>query len=264
MPCHEPSPGLVIGRAPGPRSNVGAAAISAGIPVPGRTVRTGRTLPGVSCTMAVTARVVALALGFLVSACAGNRVDAESFDPCSGTRQYYVVNHGWHAGLVLNATDLAAQVPVLSRDFASASFLEVGWGEAAFYQSPEPGIGLALKAALWPSASVLHVASFRGSRQPGTNLLEIRTDQTGYQGLLDMVASSFERENAAQSIGPGLYGSGRFYLATGDFHLFNTCNTWVAKAIRASGAPLPGPTPFTAGSLMRRLQPLAANTCEGQ
>jgi hypothetical protein len=29
-----------------------------------------------------------------------------------------------------------------------------------------------------------------------------------------------------------------FYLAEGDYSLFNTCNTWVTKALQAAGLPI--------------------------
>jgi len=69
----------------------------------------------------------------------------------------YVVNHGWHTGLVIRRGDIP---PGLWTEHAQAppgEFLEAGWGEREFYQSRDPGLWLALRAALWPQASVLHL-----------------------------------------------------------------------------------------------------------
>ena len=39
-----------------------------------------------------------------------------------------------------------------------------------------------------------------------------------------------------------------FYLAEGDYSLFNTCNSWISKALQAAGLPLK--TALRAGSVM--------------
>jgi len=40
-----------------------------------------------------------------------------------------------------------------------------------------------------------------------------------------------------QDLGPGLYGSSRFYRAVGTFHAFNVCNHWIAGLLDAAGVP---------------------------
>ncbi|MGH8525150.1 MAG: DUF2459 domain-containing protein, partial [Gammaproteobacteria bacterium] len=51
------------------------------------------------------------------------------------------------------------------------------------------------------------------------------------------IDESFARlgTGAAAPLGRGLYGNSRFYPARGKFHLFNTCNTWAARALGAAG-----------------------------
>ena len=41
-----------------------------------------------------------------------------------------------------------------------------------------------------------------------------------------------------------------FYLAEGDYSLFNTCNTWTSKALQAAGLPIK--TALRAGGVMRQ------------
>jgi hypothetical protein len=36
-------------------------------------------------------------------------------------------------------------------------------------------------------------------------------------------------------MGPGQYGDSRFYPSLENFHLFKTCNVWVAETLRAAG-----------------------------
>ena len=63
----------------------------------------------------------------------------------------YVVGHGWHPGIVIRRDDIPAEAWPEHRRSLAARFLEVGWGDRAFYESPEAGVRLALKAAV-PSA----------------------------------------------------------------------------------------------------------------
>ena len=62
----------------------------------------------------------------------------------------------------------------------------------------------------------------------GTFILE-----AGFERLLAYIASSFEPH--AAPIAPSLYGRGAFYPSRERFHLFKTCNVWVARGLREAG-----------------------------
>lgn len=169
------------------------------------------------------------------------------------TVSIYLVSHGWHAGIVVRRTDIPDDLWLESRDFPEAKNLEVGWGDWDYYQSKDPGVWLTLKAALLPSASVLHVVGFRGpvaSYFLTSEIIELAPSPRGFQELVRYIQNSYAREGAkvAKPLGPGLYGNGLFYPARGKFHLFNTCNTWTAHALRAAGYPIA--YTITAGTLM--------------
>ena len=149
---------------------------------------------------------------------------------CEPTRTLYVVNHGWHSGIVVERAELARRLPAL--EAGDAEYLEVGWGEERFYQARESTLGMALRALLKPNASVLHVVPFSGTPQRyfiHSEVREVRTDDARYASALDFIAASFTKEPAR--LGPSLYGEGWFYPATRSFHLFNTCNSWVADVL---------------------------------
>jgi hypothetical protein len=73
--------------------------------------------------------------------------------------------------------------------------------------------------------------------------------------MLDFIADSFQRrpDGALIPQGPGLYGFSRFYRAKGSFHLFNTCNTWAARAVAATGLPV-STRIITAGGFVSQLR----------
>jgi hypothetical protein len=69
---------------------------------------------------------------------------------------------------------------------------------------------------------------------------------------------------AAIAFGPALYGQGRFYASVERFHLFATCNVWVARRLRDGGLELHPPLALTAGMLVgqlaRHVPPAAASS----
>lgn len=169
----------------------------------------------------------------------------------------YLVDHGLHVGLVLPAAGLQRHLPELKVIFPAARFVEVGWGDRAFYQSEQAGAGLALRALLWPTEAVLHLVPL--SQPPdetfsGLPVLELGVSPAGLERLLREVAASFALNEAGQLrvLGAGRYGGGRFYASLESYHLLHTCNTWVARRLVAAGLPLRPALAITAGGLMRQ------------
>ncbi len=180
-------------------------------------------------------------------------------------RQYYVVKHGWHVGLVVAHGDLANRITALAEDFPGVRYLEIGWGDARYYQTPDPSMALALRAALWPTDSVLHVVGFSGSPArvfPASEIIPICVGASAYDRLLDFIAEAFHRGPSGdiERLGVGLYGNSRFYRARGSFHAFRNCNTWAARAAAASGIPMATRTTFTAGGVVSQLRRATQDT----
>jgi len=170
-------------------------------------------------------------------------------------RHFYLVNHGWHTGVVLRRVDIPAILWPESRDFPTAVYLEVGWGEQDFYRTPEAGSGLALQAVLWPNASVLQVVGFREPPAvtfPESEIVELALSPAGLDGLVRYIHQSYARDGVGRvaALGPGLYGDSRFYPARGKFYLFNNCNVWTAGALQSAGYPVSPALALTAESVM--------------
>lgn len=173
-----------------------------------------------------------------------------------------VVNHGWHTGLVLRANDVPDAAWPLKSRFPGAAWFEVGWGDRDFYRAADPGAWLALKAAVWPKPGVLHVVALDtapGQSFAGAEMVELVLSPAGLAQLVGHLRNSLERDAAGDAIdlGPGLYGRSRFFASPERFHLFNTCNVWVAKALQAAGVAVVPAQAITADGLMAQLRPLA-------
>lgn len=155
----------------------------------------------------------------------------------------YLVSHGWHTGIVLRRADIPAGLWPEVGDFPQAEYFEVGWGDRAYYQSRDPGLWTTLRAALVPSPSVLHVVGFRGAVAEyfhASEIVELRLPRAGFERLAKYIHDAHAREGTqpVAPLGSGLYGDSRFYPAHEMFHLFNTCNVWTARALRAAGLPV--------------------------
>lgn len=170
----------------------------------------------------------------------------------------WVFDHGHHAGLVLRRETLAqfgaetAQAWLLR--FPEADWFEFGWGDAGFYFEVQTyadvTLAIGAKALLWPSDSVMHVATGQGSP------FDVFTHSDGIEipvtddALAAIVA--FVEDGTANDvpIGAGLYEESAFYEGQGKYHLFQTCNSWVSQALRVGDIrSAPAPAVFSAGLL---------------
>jgi len=176
-------------------------------------------------------------------ACAAQVRDAPAPSERGQRSTIYLVSHGWHAGIVLRRADIPDSIWPELGDFPDTEYLEVGWGDSDYYQTPDPHEGLIVKAALLPTASVLHLVGFSGpvpAYFPYSEIIRIELPAAGFEHLSRAIVASFARDEAGNTtlLGPGLYGKSRFYLSGESYHLFNTCNVWTARALRAAGLPI--------------------------
>jgi uncharacterized protein (TIGR02117 family) len=198
----------------------------------------------------VTFLVVAL---LLASGCAPPLTELQP-GAQENDRKIFVVNYGWHTSIVIKKADIHSSALPELRDFPDAEYVDIGWGDWDYYQAPDPGLGLALKAAFWSSRSVLHVIGFKDAVEnyfSGSEIVRITLSDEAFRMLVEFVSAAFVRPDGVGPA-PGLHGlapNSRFYPATGRFHLFRTCNTWVAEALQAAGLPIAPAYAFTAGNL---------------
>ena len=202
-----------------------------------------------------------LAFVVLASGCAAqsNPGALTAADAQAKTHRVLVVRHGWHSGIVVRAADVPVQAWPARREFIGAEHLEVGWGDRAYYQAPDPSLWLGLRALLWPAAGVLHVVAFSGPVEryfASAEIVALQLTPQGFARLVAAISASHELDAAGQPIplGPGLYGTSRFYASREAFHLFATCNVWVAAMLREAGVPVSPALSLTSGALFTQLR----------
>jgi uncharacterized protein (TIGR02117 family) len=202
------------------------------------------------CTLAVTV---------LCSGCAASVNGACPVDAREPALTIYLVSHGWHVGIVVNTADIPDDVRLVHQDFSNADYLEIGWGDRDFYQTPRPHLGIALKAIFLPTPSVLHIVAFNDSVAayfPHSEIIRIRLSDAGFQRLIRYIAASYDRDSAGNLIpsGVGLYGVSQFYRSQETYHLFRTCNVWTARVLYTAGCPVRPFLAITGDNLMSQVQ----------
>ena len=204
----------------------------------------------------------ALLIVLLTHACSGPANEIRFREEGKNARTVFVVHDDWHAALVIKKIDIPAAVLPELRDFPYAEHLEFSWGDRDYFPAPDPGFGLALKAAFWSSGSVLHVVGLNDAMEnvfPGAEVIEIGISEEAFQRLIKFISDTFSRSHPAApaEAQPGLSSNGRFYSAEGKFSILRTCNTWVAEGLSFAGLPVSPSYVITARSLHAQVRPLA-------
>jgi len=167
----------------------------------------------------------------------------------------YIVNHGWHTGIVYPRKKLLELIPDLTDRFPSGDYLEIGWGNKDFYQAKEITVGLTLRAILWPSDSVVHLVSVPHNPYtsfPNSDIRSICLTQIQFESLGRFLVRSFLRDKGENIIATrqGIYGDSQFYVGAGRYHLFNTCNSWTATGLQNAGLNIDPTLKLTASSVI--------------
>ena len=224
--------------------------------------RAGRAHPGLALTAAACRsrlRPLALAAGLLLASAGCLAQGPVLAPPPVGEPAVtvHVVGHGWHVGLALRREEIPEASWPEHAHFPPAAFLEVGWGDRAFYETPDAGAWLAVRAAVASEQSVLHVTGLArapAEAWPGAEIVTLRLSPGQAAALARFVSAAYARDAAGEPVdlGPGLFPLSRFYAATGRYSAFYTCNRWVADALLAAGCPMTPARALTAGAALRQ------------
>lgn len=167
----------------------------------------------------------------------------------------YIVNHGWHTGIVVPASVLGDKLDMITAYFDTSSYFELGWGDAGFYQAEQITPELAVKALLWPSDSVMHVVAMPTDPQtyfPQSEVIGLKLSTQAMEKLTAFIATTFAYSvnDRLIKMRPGLYGQSWFFVGAGSYHGLYTCNSWTADVLLSAGVPVDDWMTLTAASVM--------------
>ena len=198
-----------------------------------------------------------VSLIFLLAGCDGKRLYnyAEQIDRYD--QLAYIIDHGMHTAVVVDAMSLSARLGLTDTLFGQFKFIEIGRGDAGFYQVEEETFAVILKALFLPSPAVLHLSAYNklpAKKFPLSKTIELKLSQSALEKLLDAIVSDFSLDQGrAIELAPGRDKDSRFFRSKGSYHLFYTCNNWTADVIEQAGYPIRHRWSFFSDSVMDQL-----------
>ena len=125
--------------------------------------------------------------------------------------------------------------------FRKAELIDIGWGDEAFYQYPDFDWDLAYQALFYSTPSTLriegiYITSATVFRYLG-NSVELKINNEQLRILLKYIADTVwkDEDGKYEILSTQYLNRVYFFRANGNYHLFNTCNTWLARGLKQSG-----------------------------
>ncbi|MFT5226598.1 MAG: hypothetical protein ACI8XX_002360 [Polaribacter sp.] len=193
----------------------------------------------------------------MLSACVGKRLEnyAGQFD--SYDQLAYVIDHGFHTAVVVDAKPLLAKLGLRDSLFWQFKYIEIGRGDAGFYRAEDETVLVTLKALFLSTPAVLHLSAYNKlpvNKFPLSQTIGIKLSKSAMEKLLDAIVSDFSlEEGRAIELAPGRDKDSRFFQSKGSYHLFYTCNNWTADMIEQAGYPINHRWSFFSDSVMDQL-----------
>lgn len=153
----------------------------------------------------------------------------------------YLIKERWHTAVVFNIEDVDSIILPEIKYFRNAEMIDIGWGDEAFYQHPEFDWDLAYQAIFHSTPSTLRVEGINITKQQYFDIseivVELKINDEQIKILQKYISDTiFRNENGDYEILSTQYLNRVYFLkANGSYHLFNTCNTWLARGLKKSG-----------------------------
>ena len=153
----------------------------------------------------------------------------------------YLINQSWHTGIVFLRKEIDTTIWHEVNQFKYYKYIDVGWGEAEFYQNPGFNLFLAVKALFASNPSTLRISGFNMPIEDYINFsdhaieLFLSREQLNKLSLYIHQTYFHNKNGNIKILSENSDSSIIFYKANGRYDMFRTCNTWVADALRQAG-----------------------------
>lgn len=208
---------------------------------------------------------IAVALVLALTAALGGCLSTRRVEPVAPVASaadcvtVWVLSNGFHTSLVLPPEAARA----VGLDAGTASWIEVGWGEARAYQAQSMNPLILLQAAVAPGATAMFVARmpFDPARYGPDQARPVVVSRAGLAVMLADIATETRRTPDGRPVVLSVATNGTFVAATSRFRLSRNCNVWVAERLRRAGAAVGARPSITARGLLASLPAGDAATC---
>ena len=166
----------------------------------------------------------------------------------------YVAKHDWHTAIIIDKADLAPLFPELVSKFPDAHYLDISWGDKKYFMAPKGTVGLALRAALLPTKSVVRVLGFTQNLDSyflQSNIQAVQLSGEEFYRLIDFVRGTFSITDSGNLV--PVDKRGVFYLSGKTYWGFRTCNVWTARALKNGGVSITPVISLRADYVLRKV-----------
>jgi len=162
--------------------------------------------------------------------------------PCSinssalNLKNITVWSNGFHTGILLeNSLQLKKQLTLSSMN-SERGYTDFGWGEFDFYTTNKKTFYSYLKAAAWPTKSTVRTEfwSERDYSQIGSNRwsVKIYMSEKKFDKIVSFMKNSISFRKNGSPLELIQSGNVCYHGSPLKYHIFNTCNTWVTRALK--------------------------------
>jgi hypothetical protein len=147
-----------------------------------------------------------------------------------------------------------------AREFSAGPLSEFGWGDAAYYQAPDPSLGVTIAAVFWPTPTVMEVIAWQVVAEgvEDSETVALHVSEAELQAIAKSIDDSFVQPiSRTGNSYPVARGRALFYHARGKFHTFRMCNRWTAERLHLAGCSVRPRLTMTASQAIT-----AAKRCE--
>ena len=201
---------------------------------------------------------ICLFLLLTISGCANKQLQPYLDNYADFDEKVYVIDHGYHTALAVESKALLEQLGLQDSFYSKFKYIEIGRGDAGFYQQEEILVSTTLKALFLSTPAIMYLRAYNKSpmkRYQPVNRVEIRLSRVALGKLHKAIVDSFAlEENSAVEMSKGPDEYGRYFKARGTYHLFYTCNNWTAETMQMADYPINHRWSFFAGSVMRQIE----------
>lgn len=166
----------------------------------------------------------------------------------STDKEIFLIKQRWHTAIVLQTSDIDSNFFPIVNQFREYKMIDIGWGDEEFYQYPDFDWELAFKALFIPTSSTLRIEGISMPLGMANTIswelyfdlseivVKLIISDEQFIKILQYIDDTFYRtENQEIILSSRAGGQIIFYAAKGEYHLFNTCNTWLAKCLNHAG-----------------------------
>lgn len=168
-------------------------------------------------------------------------------------KEVYLNTNGVHLDIIIPKQHLSEELKSGLLFSDNDDYLAFGWGDENFYVNTPTWADLtfanAFNAMFLKSTTLIHLTRYRGKAEKWR---VVKIDDTRLAKLNEFILDSFKTDEAGAKIllpDQGYFSNDDFYKANGSYSCFNTCNTWVNDAFKASELKACLWTPFDFGLL---------------